>query len=74
MAGAAAMARAIAAKSPLAVCGTKRVLLYQRRVVCGCLAWYNLGRMRHQARAAASSVWDDMCTLLCNCCGTHRRC
>ena len=34
VAGATAMARAIAAKSPLAVCGTKRVLLYQRRV-CG---------------------------------------
>lgn len=33
MAGATAMARAIAAKSPLAVCGTKRVLLYQRRAV-----------------------------------------
>lgn len=31
LAGANAMARAIAAKSPLAVCGTKRVLLYQRR-------------------------------------------
>lgn len=30
LAGANAMARAIAAKSPLAVCGTKRVLLYQR--------------------------------------------
>lgn len=30
MAGAAALARAIAAKSPLAVAGTKRVLLYQR--------------------------------------------
>lgn len=31
LAGANAMARVIAAKSPLAVCGTKRVLLYQRR-------------------------------------------
>ena len=36
MAGATAMARAIAAKSPLAVCGTKRVLLYQRRAVGAC--------------------------------------
>lgn len=36
MAGATAMAGAIAAKSPLAVCGTKRVLLYQRRAAGAC--------------------------------------
>ena len=30
LAGAAALARSIAGRSPLAVCGTKRVLLYQR--------------------------------------------
>ncbi len=33
-----ALAAGIAAKSPLAVCGTKRVLLYQRCARCPCRA------------------------------------